>query len=457
MTEYTPSDAHRPVTVIISDTHLGAGPDDPLEDHVCKGRPLTRFIEQLAAGDDGAAGEIELVINGDFLEFVQALPEAFTPVSKDHFCTEDESLAKLEAILDGHASIFRALKAFQEAGNSVTVMAGNHDVDLFWPRVQARLRDRIGSIYFELGQDWYSRYGGRLRVAHGHQLDPANRFEDWHHPIGVAAGRSRLSSCPGTRFVVGFINPMDARFPFVDNIKPYSTLIKVLMRDDLAGGMWACGALMRFLWQDGGALLGAEVSDPSDPREHILMALAQHDGFAAEVSVVASQLEGKPVTVDSLRRRLMATADLDRFLDELLHAGLFLDLPPVPQNTEAVGTLSASDGDDGAGLLGLAQERMVNVVEELRAAARERASEGAQVVVCGHTHIPDEIRRTRWSYFNTGSWTHYLRVEDNAPLTLEDLKVADRFPYELWYVEVREGEGGNLEAGRHLFESSSST
>ena len=127
----------KPITIVISDLHVGGGKNDPGDDHVYQTQELVRFLEAIP---EAGEGKVELFINGDFLEFAQVLPDAFKPESPDFWCTQDESIKKLNAIIDGHADLFKALGSFQGKGNQVTIAAGNHDVDLYWPAVQERLR-----------------------------------------------------------------------------------------------------------------------------------------------------------------------------------------------------------------------------------------------------------------------------------------------------------------------------
>src|SRR5262249_24884599 len=99
------------ITLIVSDLHLGDGkPGDDFVDEKCQ---FSNFLRAQAATPEGQAGDIELIINGDFLEFVQVCPQAYTLNSSEHWCSEEESLTKLECILQGHADIFAALKGFQ--------------------------------------------------------------------------------------------------------------------------------------------------------------------------------------------------------------------------------------------------------------------------------------------------------------------------------------------------------
>ena len=61
---------------------------------------------------------------------------------------------------------------------------------------------------------------------------------------------------------------------------------------------------------------------------------------------------------------------------------------------------------------------------------------GAQVVVLGHTHLPQTVGTGALRYYNPGSWTRY--VDNASTLRLEQLEDESKFPYELNYVRVED-------------------
>src|SRR4051794_20881275 len=99
------------VTLIISDLHLGDG--KPGDDFVYDKNQFVKFLCSQATTPEGQKGDVELIINGDFLEFVQVSPQPCTLRSRKFWCSEQESLAKLNTIVQGHPDILKALKEFQ--------------------------------------------------------------------------------------------------------------------------------------------------------------------------------------------------------------------------------------------------------------------------------------------------------------------------------------------------------
>ncbi|MEF8760638.1 MAG: hypothetical protein V5B36_13135 [Candidatus Accumulibacter sp. UW25] len=82
--------------------------------------------------------------------------------------------------------------------------------------------------------------------------------------------------------------------------------------------------------------------------------------------------------------------------------------------------------------------------DALRDLAQRRfdACPAAQVIVMGHTHLPDDQPFDNGRYLNPGCWTRYLDLEKHPPLRLKDLRDESRFPYELNYVVVEASAAG---------------
>lgn len=95
----------------------------------------------------------------------------------------------------------------------------------------------------------------------------------------------------------------------------------------------------------------------------------------------------------------------------------------------------------------------------LRLVALERADQRAatEVVVMGHTHIPDKflLNDKAW-YYNPGSWTRYVDLQAHPEITLAQLGSESRFPYSLKYVRIdAPQDGGRLVASLETFEEKS--
>jgi len=437
------------VTVIISDLHLGGGAADPGDDHVYQGKPLERLLAELGAWDEGKKGQIELLINGDLFELAQVRPDLYKGGDFSTWSSEAESVARLKVILDGHAGIFAAMKRFQAAGNRVSMAAGNHDVDLYWPEVQKCMREVAGPVQFELGRTWYTRYGGRLHIAHGHMDDPANSFEDWANPIrSPEHAERRLEMCPGTVFMLRLVNVLEKDYPFVDNIKPVTALARLLWRENKKGLAAVAWLLTKFMALHPDAALSAKAADPNAFYKDFKRLVEVSDNARQSLRQAAQKAYRKPQSDDDVAR-LLATekAFLDFLMDLLRAAGLegLSQLEP-----RGPGTLSAHGG---GGTLKIAQAGRLDEKENLARVAKQRclAERSCQVVVMGHTHQPDSREFDGRRYYNPGSWTRYVDVSKQDALTLDMLKDESRFPYQLNYIRVQPAAHGRLASEKKTF------
>jgi UDP-2,3-diacylglucosamine pyrophosphatase LpxH len=433
------------ITLIVSDLHMGDG--NPGDDFVDDKHQFADFVRGQATTPEGGAGQIELIINGDFLEFVQVCPQAYSLNSPDYWCSEEESVAKLERILRGHVDVFEALKQFQRTGNRVTLFAGNHDVDLYWPEVQARIRERAGEVNIELGCVWYTRYGGRLRISHGHlfpSLDPANGFKEWRDPRLKQKDDKqlpRLEMCPGTLFVVRFVNPLEDKYPFADNLHPETALASILWREDAWGLKAVAWMLTRFAAQFPKTILSASTRVDIGP--HLLDAVkfdpSLREGIA---SLYRELLQAPDMTSAEVARRLKSEDAVAAFVERLLRTDASWEKSVAVFNRAKPGVLSAGTADSGT--LTIREASRIDVKKECVTIAEAAWRDHAQVVVFGHTHLPQKLEGVSGRYYNPGSWTRYVDADALDSLTLEDLKCEDSFPYELNYVRIEDTGSDSL-------------
>jgi len=78
---------------------------------------------------------------------------------------------------------------------------------------------------------------------------------------------------------------------------------------------------------------------------------------------------------------------------------------------------------------------------------------GAEIVVLGHTHLPETVEEGGRKYYNPGSWTRY--VENASSLTLRDLEDERSYPYRLNCIRIEE-IGSNLRSEFICIEQQSS-
>ena len=218
-------------TVILSDIHLAdaeeRNPRRPLwkafkrREHFVDG-DMARLLDWLMAE---APGPRELILNGDIFDFDAICKLPHPPPSPIHWLqrlrglgTEEwMSVFKMDCIITDHQAWFDALGAFVRAGNKLVVVIGNHDLELYWPGVQARIRQAIGIPDADQARvvfcDWFYISGGDTYVSHGHQYDPYCVTPDAVNPLISVAGQPRVRMPFGdiaNRYMIngmGYFNP----------------------------------------------------------------------------------------------------------------------------------------------------------------------------------------------------------------------------------------------------------
>ena len=169
--------------LVLSDVHLGSDLNDsgPV---VPRSRAIDADLAALLTHYRNVAPSADrwhLVLAGDFIDFVGM---AIDPRSDDAvaneterkyglFGAEEHVRQKCGRVVARHRDVFDALGNLLAAGNVVTFISGNHDLELHWPSVQGDLRAVLGgteeSVRFE---PWLFFRRGLLFVEHGHQYDP---------------------------------------------------------------------------------------------------------------------------------------------------------------------------------------------------------------------------------------------------------------------------------------------
>jgi UDP-2,3-diacylglucosamine pyrophosphatase LpxH len=432
------------VTLVVSDLHMGDGVAG--DDFVDDSHQFSHFIRTQAETPEGRAGNIELIINGDFLEFVQVLPDAYTLDSPTYWCAEAESLAKLDRILTGHPDVFEALKEFQKPHNTLTMFPGNHDVDLYWEAVQRKIREKAGDVNIETGQVTFPRYGGRMRISHGHlfdSIDPANNFQNWRNPIlsqTADADPKRLEMCPGTLFVVKFVNLLEGKYPFADNLHPVTALAGILGRQDRWGLTVVAWSMLRFTSRYPKAFLSAD-GRGAEIGAQLLNAIQSDSFLQGKIASIYRDVLGQPGVSPAGVKQVLASEDaISTFIEQLLRAEPAWDKWLEVLDMAKPGVL----GNAGGNTLSIVAAGKVDVRAACIEIAKAQWKAGADIVILGHTHLPQTFKEGNRAYYNPGSWTRY--VENAETLTLEELKDETKFPYELNCVRVVETDRGVLQS-----------
>ncbi len=178
---------------------------------------------------------LELCINGDFLDFL-----AIPPWSS---WTADpaEAVAKFRQTVTDPTfrMVFHALEKHVERGHTLSVLLGNHDIELAFPSVQ---REFFSVIKADPNQvrfidDGSAYQVGGVLIEHGNRYDGAN-VNDWNNLRIHKAAASRYESVPnnakvrvsaGSELVATLIAPLKQDYPFLDLLKPEGQLLALLL------------------------------------------------------------------------------------------------------------------------------------------------------------------------------------------------------------------------------------
>lgn len=239
---------------VISDLHLGGRP--PSGGGSDRGFRIMSRPEALAAFVDriGAEPGAELVINGDFVDFLaeehQSAPRFRAFIDDPH-----EAVGAFESIYQASSEAFDALGKFARA-HPLTILLGNHDLELVLPDVRASFESRLGLAAgrYRFLHDNEALILGTALIEHGNRYDPANivdhdglrRIRSLHsrrqYEATVSAG---FSPPPGSELVATVMNPIKLDYPFIDLLKPESEPLFALL---LALDPGCRGRLARLAW-----------------------------------------------------------------------------------------------------------------------------------------------------------------------------------------------------------------
>lgn len=419
---------------IVSDLHLGGRPPDPPRDprgfRMCsQGERLAAFIEALAA----KAEPVELVIAGDFIDFL-AEPDETGGWSPFHGTQAADILDRV--IREREPRVFAALAGLLAAGHRLVLLLGNHDLELSLPDCRARLREALGAgpgrrvdLEFLLDDEPY--VVGDALIEHGNRVDAMNAVD--HGALRQARRALALHrrppppgtipAPPGSLLVASQMNPLKARWPFIDLLKPETRAVPPILlaleprslarllpvlgylaegQLRQAGRALSRGALGREIAGGGGA--PPEVGDPlaeltAELPPELAQELLAATGGRRGAEIAAGRAEA--VSLDLLRRLLVRLCRADRTFD-------------------------------------LREEQGA----AYRRAAEELAAAGHRVVVMGHTHmavrepIVAEGAPPEAVYLNSGTWADLLTL---PPGLFDPAPAAANAALEAWLHEVRAG------------------
>lgn len=349
-------------------------------------------------------GRVDLVFNGDAFDFT-------LPANHVTGVWQPDGVRAAANMLDGNGNLLSGFRVFVEGCRSfleaspsshVSILPGNHDLEIAHPEVRSLLHERIGvsrRVEFLRGEA-----DGTLRIAdvwieHGNRLDPQNHV-DYSSLERAIAHKTEYEVPVGHRVVEAVVNPLKRRFGWIDLIHPLGAVEAILPALDPA---------MERLWRDLDAAFGLPA---------------------------ASMLAGMPLR-DAYREDWV---QLRQFVN-----GLVEEVPPAAHGVAArrhgLVTVEALRlglapflGDLTTMALGRERDTLMKEVENI-------VRGGARIVVFGHTHcakwVDASIGAHNASYYNIGSWCRTVQVPPLLHLEKETPRDAvDRFVKALWECDL---------------------
>lgn len=406
---------------MLSDVHLGSdiaeGGKNPTRRSARVDRDLVQLLNHYRQQDR----RWRLVIAGDFIDFIGMTVrtgDVATPLTdeeREHGLgsAADHARLKLRRVAERHAAVFAALAAFVASGHALTLVHGNHDIELYWDEVQADFRTilqghepgiELSRIEFA---PWFFYRDGVAYIEHGHQYDPFCATAHVMAPLSPLDPRRLMRGFCDTllRYVVRQTRGMSEHGHEHVGMLHY---VGFAVRLGLTGtarlalqfvlAIVELFRLRRAHWSEAAQRLRAE-----HERRVAKLADAMRDGPARLRALLSLQVAPITSTVRGILKSLL----LDRMVVGIL-AALFGALAAALHASWLLPVvLLAWLGADRW----LTSQRHVDPAQTMvdRAAQLARIFPAAFVVM-GHTHTPVSLPAGDATYVNLGAW-----AEDEEP------------------------------------------
>jgi len=402
---------------IFSDLHLGGVQPSMMSSGPRLARCLAGLPGRLRPDE-----RMEVVIAGDFVDFLAEAPfAAWTP-------DPARAVAKLRRILadSQFADVFTALRGLVAAGHDLTILIGNHDVELVLPAVQEALLAALGAtphrVHFVDDGRAY-RIGGLL-IEHGNRYDPSNE-NDWDSLRAIASAQSRFEEPPvgywpsaGSYVVERVVSPLKADYPFIDLLQPQGEVLALLLAAFEPALLLELPKLARVLNAQ-----KLQAANPGGLQPVVISAVADEKArtrpdpeLLRVFGASYQELRSPRVAVGAGDILLVAWQSRKDGLARLIRESREIPRRRLEQIRVAMAKLLLEDRS---------QQADGDTEQYGKAADRLIATSGGsvQTVVMGHTHLPRHIGMPdRASYINTGTWADVIRVPPE--LLKEDVDAA---------------------------------
>jgi UDP-2,3-diacylglucosamine pyrophosphatase LpxH len=403
--------------IIISDLHLGKNDDFDIFKAPGKQEAFEAFLDFCNGGSD----PVELVINGDFVDFLQLRPW-------NVYGDRAQALEKAEQIVSGNARVFTALGKFiqdREKENKIVVLLGNHDTELAYDEVWAVVRDAIATTsamrerlnFINRKTQYNFRLNGVLtHVEHGNIGDPWNEIL-YNDLFNDAEKNTGFNYPPGTLLVYQVMNEFKERLRFVDLLKPEVPAVPLILAklEPFAVAaqfpstavniikMVKAGFLARIRQAVGGGTFAPITATEAPGEPYVRMA----DEYIDKAT------KGKPASFKEL--------DADHLEDFLDHSGFQLTGPATATFGPRWSVIMAAFGDAILGAIGRpARMNDREFYKSDRAGhdvdlAQTKLKGDVRLVISGHTHAALKADfGPKGLYLNSGTWANLIELPSDS-------------------------------------------
>lgn len=447
--------------LVFSDVHLGSDLNDGPGTTPRRTRAVDRDLVELVRHyrtQVPPADRWRIVVAGDFIDFVgmtiagdaAALETELNEEERMHGVgsAPDHVRLKLRRVVQRHEDLFAELAAFVADGHALTLVHGNHDVELHWDAVQADFRnvllahaapvDRAAFLSRIEFQPWFFYREGVVYIEHGHQYDPfcstAHVMTPLHplDPRRVVRGFSDVLLRYVVRQTRGLKEHGHENLDIVDYVAFGAKL-------GLSGMVKLFSRFVRAiveLFRLRSAYVSEAASVLREEHERRVAKLAEAMRIGKDRIDALLALQAPPIATSV--RGILASVLLDR-----LAVGMMAVLALV-----ALAVFGALHGYGALGAIGillawsllhrhLSRSRQVDPAAQLQVRAGQLASLfPVAFVVMGHTHAPVVAPAGPATYVNLGSWAE--EAEDDEDGTTDRVS-AYQAPRTHLVIHVKEG------------------
>ncbi len=313
-----------------------------------------------------------------------------------------KTIYKLMLIKRGHPLFFTALAKWLLAGNKLLVLKGNHDVEIYWDKVQDYIRLMLAESILSLSTDadlksileWYAFPAIKFiddsviidktfYVEHGHRYDKFTMVLDG---AVLPKNPDQVNIPFGSFFNRYVINRVELYYPYLDKVRPTGNILPMLIRDNFP-------LALKVIFQQ---LPFAARMLSTRPR-YLWFMFNRVIWFVLALLipiVILLVFDGKPFFSFFFQKK----PDPDtRFVHAVTSAATALVMMVLAYvTTRLVGWFQLSEPDS------------------LAAFAKQRsADQSFTVMTMGHTHNPGSyIFRRETHFYNTGTWIPVIETSD---------------------------------------------